>query len=204
MNSNSDPSPLPEDFSVAKRRASILPLSEASKYHDTPSDSESEKSSSTIASTVTLSSKSSFDEKSDESLSDSFSPTQKSTPDRSKVSAKCISDKDRPKELPTEFVVPTKFGKITDSNLRKGDISDTDRAKVIKTVATCVWVHTDTPSPTCCEWLAKQLISKYPVLADADPRSMLAKEQSGLRENFRYWVRIFISCKILDILSEAM
>ena len=57
-----------------------------------------------------------------------------------------------------------------------------------------MWVHTETLSPTCCEWLAKQLISKYPVLADADPRSMLAKEQSGLKENFRYWVRFFMSC----------
>ena len=189
---------------MAKRRASILPFSEASTSHDTPSDNESEKSSSTIASTVTLSSRSSFDEKSYDSLSDSFSPTQNSTPVKSKVSAKPISDKDRPKELPTEFVIPPKFGKITDSNLRKGDISDTDRAKVIKTVATCVWVHTDTPSPTCCEWLAKQLISKYPVLADADPRSMLAKEQSGLKENFRYWVRFFMSCIIFDILSEAI
>ena len=75
---------------------------------------------------------------------------------------------------------------------------------MIKTVATCVWVHTDTPSPTCCEWLAKQLISKYPVLADADPRSMLAKEQSGLKENFRYWVRFFMSWIIFDVLSEAI
>jgi len=153
---------------------------------------------------VTLSSKSSFDEKCETSPGDSFSPTQKSTPVRSKVSAKLISDKDRPKEPPTEFVLPTKFGKITDSNLRKGDISDTDRANMIKTVATCVWVHTDTPSPTCHVWLAKQLLSKYPLLANADPCRMLAKEQSGLKENFRYWVRFFISCIILDILSDAI
>ena len=102
---------------MAKRRASILPFSEVSTSHDTPSDNKSEKSSSTIASTVTLSSRSSFDEKSYDSLSDSFSPTQNGTPVKSKVSAKPISDKDRPKELPNEFVMPTKFGKITDSNL---------------------------------------------------------------------------------------
>ena len=99
-------------------------------------------------------------------------------------------------DLPSEFIIPSKFGKITDRNLKSGNITDVDRAKVIKTVATCVWVHTDSPSPGCCEWLAKQLISKYPILADADPRKMLQTVPVA-NEDFKYWVRFLISCKLM-------
>ena len=99
-------------------------------------------------------------------------------------------------DLPSEFIIPSKFGKITDGNLKSGNITDVDRAKVIKTVATCVWVHTDSPSPGCCEWLAKQLISKYPTLADADPRKMLQTVPAP-NEDFKYWVRFLMSCKLV-------
>ena len=55
----------------------------------------------------------------------------------------------------------------------------------------CLVLYTDTPSPGCCEWLAKQLISKYPILADADPRKMVNRKQivSAPKEDFKYWVR---------------
>lgn len=99
---------------------------------------------------MTLSS-SSADENSDPKLKESVSPTQLSTPiAKTKEFSKPISAGGRPKELPIGFVVPSKFGKATDANLKEGNITDVDRAKLIKTVATCVWVYTDTLSPACC------------------------------------------------------
>ena len=55
----------------------------------------------------------------------------------------------------------------------------------------CLVLYTDTPSPGCFDWLAKQLISKYPILADADPRKMVNRKQivSAPKEDFKYWVR---------------
>ena len=151
-----------------------------------------------VQSTLTLSS-SSGGCMSDDSLSSGKERT--STPIPKKVSNRPVSVLSKPKDrLPSGFVIPSKFGKVTHGNLKSGNITDVDRAKVIKTVATCVWVYTDTPSPACCEWLAKQLISKYPIPADADPRKMVNREQTvpAPKEDFKYWVRYLISCKLTN------
>ena len=64
------------------------------------------------------------------------------TPFSKRDSTKPIPLGDRPKELPMGFVLPSKFGKVTDRNLQSGNIVEIDRAKVIKTVATCVCLCT--------------------------------------------------------------
>ena len=157
------------------------------------SDDESEV---LVQSTLTLSS-SSGGCTSDDSFSSRKERT--STPIPKKVSTGPVSALSKSKaQLPSRFVIPSKFGKVTDGNLKSGNITDVDRAKVIKTVATCVWVYTDTPSPGCCEWLAKKLISKYPILADADPRKIVNSEQtvSASKEDFKYWVRYYCTCRV--------
>ena len=176
-----------------------VPVVDASKQSasqsDCFSDDESEVS---VQSTLKLSS-SSGGCMSDDSFSSGKERT--STPIPKIVSTGPVSVlSNRKAHLPSGFVIPSKFGKVTDGHLKSGNITDVDRAKVIKTVATCVWVYTDTPSPACCEWLAKQLISKYPILADADPRKMVNREQTvpAPKEDFKYWVRYLISCKLTN------
>jgi len=165
-----------------------VPVVDASKQsasqRDCFRDDESEVS---VQFTLTLSS----------SSYESFSSRKERTSTPIPVSTGPVSALSKPKaHLPSGFVIPSKFGKVTDGNLKSGNITDVDRAKVIKTVATCVWVYTDTPSPGCCEWLAKQLISKYPILADADPCKMVNSEQtvSAPKEDFKYWVRYYCTC----------
>ena len=185
-----------DPISTGMIKASVVDASKQSaSQSDCFSDDESEVS---VQSTLTLSS-SSAGCMSDDSLSSGKERT--STPIPKKVSNRPVSVLSKPKDrLPSGFVIPSKFGKVTDGNLKSGNITDVDRAKVIKTVATCVWVYTDTPSPACCEWLAKQLISKYPILADADPRKMVNREQTvpAPKEDFKYWVRYLISCKLTN------
>ena len=158
---------------------------------DSFTDDESEVSSQSI---LTLISSSSGDA-SDVGCSSQYKRT--STPIPPKVSSAPVSVQGKTStDLPSAFIIPSKFGKVTDRNLKSGNITDVDRAKVIKTVATCVWVHMDSPSPGCCEWLAKKLISKYPILADADPRKMLQTVPAA-KEDFKYWVRFLMSCKLV-------
>ena len=106
-----------------------------------------------------------------------------------KAALKSTPHNHRPKELAAGFCIPTRFGKVTNENLKSGKISEVDRAKVFKTVATCVLVYSDSPSPQCLECLAKQPIAKYPALSDADPHSMLPEEKRQSNYNFKYWVR---------------
>ena len=181
---------LPSTTSTPSKDKSLAFTSLTSDFSDCESDFSASESTVTLISTTS-------DDVSDKSL-DELSPTQKSGPILTKAALKCTSDNYRPKELPAGFCIPTRFGKITDENLKSGKISEVDRAKVIKTVATCVLVYSDSPSPQCCEWLAKQLISKYPILSDADPRSMLPEEKRKSNDNFKYWVRQLI-CDTLDL-----
>ena len=110
-----------------------------SSFNNDFSDCDSDVS--MTASTVILTS--SCDDLSDKSL-DELPSTQQNSPLVTKAAVKYIHDKDRPKELPPGFCLPTKYGKVTDENLKSGNISEVDRAKVIKTVATCVLVYTFT------------------------------------------------------------
>lgn len=67
-----------------------------------------------------------------------------------KAALKSTPHNHRPKELAAGFCIPTRFEKLTDENLKSGKISEVDRAKVFKTVATCVLVYSDSPSPQQC------------------------------------------------------
>ena len=93
---------------------------------DSFTDDESELSS---QSTLTLLSSSSGDA-SDVCCSSKYKRT--STPIPLKMSSAPVSV-----ECKTSADLPSKFGKITDGNLKSENITDVDRAKVIKTVATC-------------------------------------------------------------------
>lgn len=176
-----------------------VPKPSTSQSDSFTGDDESELS---FQSTLTLNSSSSGD------ASDVFCSSQNkrtSTPIPPKVSCAPVSVQGKTSpDLPSGFIIPSKFGKITDGNLKSGNLTDVDRAKVIKTVTTCVWVHTDSPSPGCCEWLAKQLISKYPTLADADPRKMLQTVPTAPKEDFKYWVRFLMSCKLMLYVALAI
>ena len=168
-----------------------VPKPSTSQSDSFTDDDESELS---FQSTLTLNSSSSGD------ASDVFCSSQNkrtSTPIPPKVSCAPVSVQGKTSpDLPSGFIIPSKFGEITDGNLKSGNLTNVDRAKVIKTVATCVWVHTDSPSPGCCEWLAKQLISKYPTLADADPRKIQV-----LGEIFDV-LQTYIVCCLSNLIEE--
>ena len=78
-----------------------------------------------------------------------------------------------PDGLPKGFQLPQHFGPKIDSALRVGDVDNKVRNAVVRTVATCVSAVVKKPTPSMCEFLAKNLIQKYPCLREKDPRDYL-------------------------------
>ena len=53
-------------------------------------------------------------------------------------------------------------------NLGKKVLLDSDRKYIVQTLATVLMTYVPRPSLDCCSTAAKSLITKYPVLKDAD------------------------------------
>ncbi|XP_048581645.1 uncharacterized protein LOC125561383 [Nematostella vectensis] len=95
-----------------------------------------------------------------------------------------------PKDLPSTFRLPNKFGPAIDKKLKSqhpGSMPSELVRRIIRQVEVHVSAFNPKPSPSIIEWIAKELCTKYKCLNQIDPRSVMPGYDEDASSDFKGW-----------------